>query len=77
MKEFPKFVKYRFREFGLFLQSKKKQTDERTINNRTMDSLLGTSVCDRPVSKKKVSRNCSRSVNSIIGYHLCFDIKVK
>lgn len=52
MKEFPKFVKYRFREFGLFLQSKK-QTDERTINNRTMDSLLGTSVCDRPVSKKK------------------------
>ncbi|MBQ6155303.1 MAG: hypothetical protein IJK22_01760 [Bacteroidales bacterium] len=23
MKEFPKFVKYRFREFGLFLQSKK------------------------------------------------------
>ncbi len=57
MKEFPKFVKYRFREFGLFLPSKKK-TDERTINNRNLAiaSLLGTSVCDRPVSKKSIEK---------------------
>ena len=62
MKEVPKFVKYRFREFGLFLQSKKKKTD-RLENHQ--QSYYGQpsrhrEACDRDVSKKRLERMFSQ-----------------